>query len=147
MVEDETQTGPSGKNEIVYEAYEKSGLGPEDIDVAEVHDAVAPGELRTYSGLGFCEAGQEAEFFREGHTQITGDIPVNPSGGLSARGHPIGATGLYMIGELTLQLRGEAGARQVKGRKGQGVKVAMASNGGGVVEGGSGASCATILTR
>jgi acetyl-CoA acetyltransferase len=141
----ETPTGPGGRNEIAIEAYEETGIGPEDIDVCEIHDAVAPAELETYSGLGFCQPGEEMAFFEAGRTQITGEIPVNTSGGLAARGHPIGATGLLQIYELVLQLRGEAGPRQVQGRKKKGPRVALASNGGGVVEGGAGANCITIL--
>jgi acetyl-CoA acyltransferase len=141
----ETPTGPSGRNEIAIEAYEETGIGPEDIDLCEIHDAVAPAELETYSGLGLCEPGEEMAYFEEGNTQITGKTPVNTSGGLASRGHPIGATGLLQIYELVLQLRGQAGARQVRGRKNKGPKIALASNGGGVVEGGAGANCITIL--
>jgi acetyl-CoA acetyltransferase len=144
--DEETPTGPSGRNEIAYEAYEAAGIGPEDLDLAEIHDATAPAELGTYSGLGLCNPGDEAAFFLSGATQLEGTIPINTSGGLAARGHPIGATGLYQIGELVLQLRGDAAKRQIPGRKGTGPKVALASNGGGVVEGGAAASCATILT-
>lgn len=141
----ETPTGPGGRNEIAVEAYEETGIGPDDIDVCEIHDAVAPAELETYSGLGFCEPGEEKAYFEAGKTQITGETPVNTSGGLAARGHPIGATGLLQIYELVLQLRGEAGERQVKGRNKGGPKTALASNGGGIVEGGAGANCITIL--
>jgi len=144
---DETPSGPTGRDKVAYEAYEIAGIGPEDVDVAEMHDAVAPTELNSYSSLGFCDRGEEKEFFESGRSQITGDIPVNTSGGLAARGHPIGATGLYQIGELVWQLWGEAEPRQVAGRKKQGPKVALASNGGGVVEGGPAAMCATILKR
>jgi len=99
----ETPTGPGGRNEIALEAYEETGIGPEDIDLCEIHDAVAPAELETYSALGLCEPGEEMAYFEEGNTRISGKTPVNTSGGLASRGHPIGATGLLQIYELVLQ--------------------------------------------
>jgi acetyl-CoA acetyltransferase len=143
---DESSSG-QGQNNTVYEAYQIAGVGPEDIDAVEIHDAAVPVELDAYSNLGFCKSGEEKEFFEKGRSQITGDHPVNTSGGLAARGHPVGATGLYQIGELVWQLWGEAGPRQVMGRKEQGPRVVLAQNGGGLVEGGAAASCATILKR
>jgi acetyl-CoA acetyltransferase len=96
-------------------AYEASGCEPKDIDVAEVHDAFTIAEILYYEALGFCEKGEGVQFLREGKTSLDGSIPVNPSGGLISRGHPLGATGLAQITEVVWQLRGEAGNRQIKG--------------------------------
>lgn len=106
-------------------AYERAGVGPQDIDVAQVHDAFAPGEIFIIEELGFCPKGEGGPFVWEGNTEITGKIPVNTDGGLLSRGHPIGATGGAMIAELTWQLRGQAGARQIKN-----AKVALQENAG-----------------
>jgi acetyl-CoA acyltransferase len=108
-------------------AYEQAGLGPQDIHVAEVHDATAMGELMQTEMLGFCDFGEGGRFAESGATRLGGRIPVNPSGGLECKGHPIGATGLGQIFELVSQLRGECGARQVAG-----ARVAMQENGGGI---------------
>ena len=94
--------------------YETSGLGPEDVDVIELHDCFSTNELVTYEGLGLCEPGQGAELIDSGATTHGGRWVVNPSGGLIAKGHPIGATGLAQCAELVWQLRGEAGERQVE---------------------------------
>ena len=107
-------------------AYENTGVGPKDIDVAEVHDAFAPSELFFIEGLGFCPLGEGGPFTWEGNTERTGKIPVNPGGGDLSRGNPIGAVGGAMIAELTWQLRGQAGSRQV-----QQPKVALQQNSGG----------------
>jgi len=96
-------------------AYEAAGLGPADIDVAEVHDAFTIAELMYYEAFGFCEHGAAYALLAEGETSLGGRIPVNPSGGLLSRGHPIGATGAAQIVEIVEQLRGEAGARQIEG--------------------------------
>lgn len=109
-------------------AYKMAGLGSQDIDIAEVHDATAFGELCQYEKLGFCPEGEGGPFAERGATLIGGRIPVNTSGGLISRGHPIGASGLAMTHELTTQLRGEAGKRQVKN-----ACIAMAENGGGAL--------------
>jgi acetyl-CoA acetyltransferase len=106
--------------------YQAAGVGPADIDVAEVHDATAFGELRACEGLGFCKPGEGGIFAEQGHTRIGGKLPVNPSGGLECKGHPVGATGAAQIAELVWQLRGEAGERQV-----QNARIALAENGGG----------------
>jgi acetyl-CoA acetyltransferase len=124
------------------QAYEQAGVGPEEIDVAEVHDAMAPGELLYYEHLGFCEHGAAGDLFRSGATGIGGRLPVNPSGGLSSRGHPVGATGLAQIAELTWQLRGDAGERQA-GKP----RIALAQNSGGWLEGESAACNVHILER
>jgi acetyl-CoA C-acetyltransferase len=93
-------------------AYKTAGVGPDDIDVANVHDCFTIAEIMAYEDLGFCEPGKGAELNREGETEIGGRIPVNVDGGLKAKGHPIGATGCSMIYELTKQLRGEAESSQ-----------------------------------
>lgn len=123
-------------------AYDEAGIGPDDVDVVEVHDAMAPGELLYYEHLGFCEHGGAAELLRSGATQIGGRIPVNPSGGLSSRGHPTGATGLAQVAELVWQLRGEAGARQTREPR-----LALAQNSGGWLEGESAACNVHVLER
>ena len=99
------------------ETFEESGLGPEDIDVAEVHDAFSIAELIYYEAFGFCARGEGAALLHSGATSIGGRIPINPSGGLLAKGHPVGATGAAQVVEIVRQLRGEAGARQVEGAK------------------------------
>lgn len=121
-------------------AYERSGLGPEDIDLAEVHDATAFGELHQSEALGFFPKGEGGIHAERGETKVGGKIPINPSGGLTSRGHPIGASGLAQIHELVTQLRGEAGARQV-----QGARIALAENGGGVLGNEEAAMCIHIL--
>lgn len=122
------------------EAYEAASIGPDDVDVVEVHDAVAPAELMAYEELGLAPPGEGPALLRSGATRIDGKIPVNPSGGLLARGHPIGATGLAQVHELVTQLRGLAGARQVTG-----ARVALAQNGGGYLNGDIGAESIHIL--
>jgi acetyl-CoA acetyltransferase len=94
-------------------AYEMAGLGPDDIDVAEVHDAFTIGELMYYEALRFCAPGAGGRLIDEGDTEIGGRIPVNPSGGLLSKGHPVGATGVAQIVEIVSQLRGSCGPRQV----------------------------------
>jgi acetyl-CoA acetyltransferase len=123
-------------------AYEMAGLGPEDMDVAEVHDATAMGEITQTECLGFCDFGQGGWIVEKGETALGGRIPVNPSGGLESKGHPIGATGLGQIYELVTQVRGEAGARQVDG-----ARHAIAENGGGIYGIEESVACITILGR
>jgi acetyl-CoA acetyltransferase len=123
------------------EAYEKAGVAPEDLDVIECHDASAPAELMYYEELGLCDEGEGGKLIESGATGIGGRIPVNPSGGLLRKGHPVGATGLAQVTELTEQLRGCAGPRQVEG-----AKVAMAQNGGGQIGNDAAAMCVTILS-
>ncbi len=93
-------------------AYKMAGVGPEDIEVATVHDCFTIAEILAYEDLGFCKKGEGPKLIREGQTEIGGKIPVNVDGGLKAKGHPIGATGCSMIYELTKQLREEAEKRQ-----------------------------------
>jgi len=102
---------------VARRVYEQSGLGPEDVDVIELHDCFSTNELITYEGLGLCEPGKGGELIDSGATTYGGRWVVNPSGGLISKGHPIGATGLAQCAELTWQLRGEAGARQVEGAR------------------------------
>jgi acetyl-CoA acetyltransferase len=122
-------------------AYEMSGIGPDEIDLAEVHDASAPAELILYEELGFCAPGEGGRLIDSGDVSLEGKLPVNTSGGLIAKGHPIGATGVAQIYELFLQLRGEAGERQVKG-----AKVGLTENGGGMVRNELAATSVHILT-
>lgn len=98
-------------------AYEMAGLGPKDMDVAEIHDAFSIAEMLVYEALGFCEKGSGVRLIEEERTSLGGDIVVNPGGGLLSRGHPIGATGLLQTAEIVWQLRGEAAGRQVKEAK------------------------------
>jgi sterol carrier protein 2 len=97
--------------------YEQSGLGPEDVDVVELHDCFSTNEMLTYEGLGLCPEGKGGEFVDAGANTYGGQVVVNPSGGLISKGHPLGATGLAQCAELNWQLRGEADARQVEGAK------------------------------
>ena len=123
-------------------AYALAGVQPKDIGVAEVHDATAFCEIYQAEMLGFCAVGTGGAFVGSGATALGGQIPVNVSGGLVSKGHPVGATGLSMVYELTAQLRGECGARQVAG-----ADIALAENGGGVI-GFEEAACAiTLLQR
>ena len=105
-----------------------AGIGPEDIDVCECHDASAIGELLQYEDLGFCPKGEGGRFAREGKSKIGGQVAVNTSGGLESCGHPIAATGLRMTYEIVTQLRGEAGKRQVEN-----ARFGMTENGGGML--------------
>lgn len=123
-------------------AYEQAGIGPQDVSLAEVHDATAFGEIKHVEGLGLCPAGQGGAFTESGATRLGGQVPVNPSGGLLAKGHPVAATGAIQIHELVTQLRGEAGERQVAG-----ARIAVASNGGGSYDGEEAVSATTILGR
>jgi acetyl-CoA acetyltransferase len=99
------------------QAYEKAGLGPKDLSLAELHDCFATAELLHYENLGLCGEGEAGRMIDEGRTALGGDIPVNVSGGLLSKGHPLGATGVANIYELVTQLRGNAGARQVERAK------------------------------
>ena len=95
--------------------YEQAGIGPGDIDVCELHDCFAHNELISYEALGFCAPGEAARFVADGDNTYGGSVVTNPSGGLLSKGHPLGATGLAQCFELTQQLRGRAGSRQVDG--------------------------------
>jgi acetyl-CoA acyltransferase len=123
-------------------AYDKAGVGPDEIHVAEVHDATAFGELHMTEALGFCPMGEGGPFAESGATRLGGKIPINTSGGLESRGHPIGASGLGQINELVVQLRHEAGQRQVEN-----CRFALAENGGGNLGFEEAAMCIHILER
>ncbi|GAA4401418.1 thiolase family protein [Quisquiliibacterium transsilvanicum] len=123
-------------------AYERAGVGPSDVSVAEVHDATAMGEIIQVENLGFCAFGDGGRMAERGDTAIGGRIPVNPSGGLESKGHPVGATGIGQVHELVTQLRGEAGPRQVDG-----ARIALAENGGGLQGIEEAVACVTILGR
>lgn len=121
-------------------AYEQAGIGPDDLSVVEVHDATAFAELRHIENLGLCEIGAGGLLTESGATRLDGRIPVNPSGGLISKGHPIGATGAIQLHELVVQLRGEAGRRQVPN-----ARIAAAENGGGFYDGEEAVAATTIL--
>ena len=129
--------GYTGKDEpgivtrVSGKAYQEAAITAKDVQVAEVHDAVAPVELFLYEELGFCEPGASGRMIDEGVTWLGGRLPVNPSGGLSAKGHPAGATGLAQIAEIVWQLRGEAGDRQRQPLP----NIGLTENGGGNVAG------------
>ena len=124
------------------QAYEASGVSPGDISLAELHDATAYGELHQTEAMGFCPMGEGGPYAETGATKIGGKQPVNTSGGLECRGHPIGASGLAQIYELGLQLRGEAGNRQVDG-----ARLGLAENGGGNIGVEEAAMCIHILEK
>ena len=124
--ESEDMTSWQASTLAANDAYRQAGITPSDIDIVEVHDAFTPVELMSYEDLGFCKKGEGKEMIRKGITNIDGKLPVNTSGGLKAKGHPISATGISQIYELTKQIRNEAGERQVSD-----VKNALAQNIGG----------------
>jgi acetyl-CoA acetyltransferase len=107
--------GASMARNAASQVYEASGIGPEEIRVAEIHDCFAQNELISYEALGFCPTGGAEKFIEDGDNTYGGKIVTNPSGGLLSKGHPLGATGLAQCAELVQQLRGSAGARQVEG--------------------------------
>ncbi len=123
-------------------AYEKAGVGPADISAAEVHDATAMGEIIQIENLGLCALGEGGPVSERGETTIGGRVPVNPSGGLESKGHPVSATGLAQVYELVAQLRNEAGPRQVDG-----ARLAIAENGGGLQGIEEAVACVTILGK
>jgi acetyl-CoA acetyltransferase len=124
------------------EAYEVSGIGPQDMDLAELHDATAYGELHQTEVMGLCPMGEGGVLAESGATSIAGTMPVNTSGGLECRGHPIGASGLAQIYEVVTQLRGEADKRQVEG-----ARIGLTENGGGNIGVEEAAMCIHILER
>jgi acetyl-CoA acetyltransferase len=123
-------------------AYERAGIGPDDIDLAEVHDAFTITEIIHAEDLGFVEKGEGGRAVERGEFSIGGRLPISPSGGLLTKGHPLGATGTAQIVELTQQLRGESGVRQVEG-----AKVALAQLSGGFMESDLATSSMIILAR
>jgi len=129
--------------QAVAEAYEMAGLGPEDLSLVEVHDAFAVSEITNMEDIGLCPRGEGGRLVEEGATGLGGRIPVSPSGGLLAQGHPLSASGVRQVCEITWQLRGQAGQRQVPG-----AKVGLAHMEGGVITGiQGGACCVNILKR
>jgi acetyl-CoA acetyltransferase len=132
--------GRSPVLEASAKAYRAAGLGPADVDVIELHDAAAPAELIQYAEIGLCDEGEGHHMLRRGETEIGGRIPVNTSGGLLSRGHPLGATGCAQIVELATQLRGRANGRQVEA-----ARTALAINGGGWLAGTYAVAVATIV--
>ena len=124
------------------EAYQEAGVGPKDLSVIEVHDASAPAELMAYESLGLCGKGEGGQLIDSDATRLGGSIPVNTSGGLLRKGHPVGATGIAQIVELTEQLQGRAGARQVPG-----ARIGLAQNGGGKKGNDAAAMLVTVLQR
>jgi acetyl-CoA acyltransferase len=129
---------------MVNKAYAAAGVSADDIDVIELHDASAPAELMEYEELGLCKLGEGGRLIEDGVTALTGKIPVNPSGGLLSKGHPIGATGCAQLTEIFWQLRGECGERQVKGGN---AKIGLTQNGGGMMRGEAAAMAIHILER
>jgi len=123
-------------------AYAMAGITPHDIDIAEVHDASSFAELLQIENLGLCERGQGGSYTESGATSLGGRTPVNVSGGLVSKGHPIAATGLIQIHELVTQLRHEAGSRQVAG-----ARTAVAENGGGFLKYEDAAAIVTVLSN
>jgi acetyl-CoA acetyltransferase len=123
-------------------AYERAGVGPQDVSVAEVHDASAYAEIAHTEFLGLCDPGTGGVAAERGDTTLGGRIPVNVSGGLQSRGHPVAATGIAQVHELVTQLRGEAGKRQVEG-----ARIAVASNGGGFIGVEDAVCCVTVLGK
>ncbi|MEA2330760.1 MAG: hypothetical protein QOH58_898 [Thermoleophilaceae bacterium] len=132
--------GESTVRRVAARAYAEAGISPADVDVAEVHDSIAFNELLAYEELGFCEPGEGSRLVEEEATSLGGRLPVNTSGGLESRGHPVAATGLAQIVELGAQLRGDAGERQVPD-----ARVALAENAGGFAGGDSAAVAITVL--
>ena len=137
-------SGASGHpvGDAAAKAYSESSAGAQDFDVIELHDAAAPAELMQYHEIGLCAKGDGFKLIRDGVTDLGGATPVNTSGGLLSRGHPLGATGCAQIVELVHQLRETAGARQVEG-----ARMALAINGGGWLDGSYALAIATVLAR
>lgn len=124
------------------QAYDQAGITGADVDLAEVHDATSFAEIQQIENLGLCGRGEGGPFSESGATKLGGKVPVNPSGGLVSKGHPVGATGIVQIFELVTQLRGEAGDRQVAD-----ARVAVAENGGGFYDVEEAATTVTVLAH
>lgn len=137
-----TGKGSAPVADAAHAAYEAAGLGPSDLDLIELHDAAAPAELMQYADLGLCADGEGHQLVRRGDTDLGGTIPVNVSGGLMSRGHPLGATGCAQAFELYEQLRGRAAGRQVEG-----ARAGLAANAGGWLAGSYAVSVATVMVK
>jgi acetyl-CoA acetyltransferase len=124
------------------DAYDQAGVGPEDIDFAEVHDCFTIAEILRVEGLGLCERGGMIKWIEEGTIEITRKKPINPSGGLLGKGHPIGPTGIAQIYEQCKQLRGQAGKRQIPG-----ARVGLAMNRDGAIAGIEANACTVHILR
>lgn len=122
--------------------YTRAGVGPEEVDVIEVHDAAAPSEIMALIQLGICPGEEATRWIDEGRLEIQGAMPTNPSGGLQSKGHPVAATGVGQIHEIVTQLRGEAGTRQVRAPR-----IGMTHNGGGILGADAAAMCLHIFKR
>ncbi|MDQ7801673.1 MAG: thiolase family protein [Armatimonadota bacterium] len=122
------------------DAYERAGVGPEDVDFAEVHDCFSIAEVLRVEGLGLYPVGEYPKRAARGEADIGGRLPINPSGGLLGKGHPLGATGVAQVVELVRQLRGEAGPRQIEG-----ARVGLAHCRGGKAAGVEGAACTVLI--
>ncbi len=137
------EPGEDGVAELAAsDAYEEAGIGPEDLSVIELHDASAPAEIMAYESLRLCGKGEGGTLISDGATRLGGRLPVNTSGGLLRKGHPVGATGIAQIVELTEQLQGRCGDRQVEG-----ARFGLAHNGGGTIGTDAAALCVTILGK
>jgi acetyl-CoA acetyltransferase len=137
-----TEDGPTAIKVSGEAALKQAGLGVEDLDFVEVHDASVAYELMAWTELGLCARGDEPEWIASGRTEIGGKLPINPSGGLIARGHPIGASGLAQVYETVEQLRGEVGARQVEG-----AQIGLCQIGGGVIKNETATSAVHIFAK
>ncbi|MGA1827577.1 thiolase family protein [Microbacterium sp.] len=134
--------GPSAPSRAIAQAYEDSGVDPLDINIAEVHDAAAPAEIIAYEELRLCAPGDGVKLLRDGQTALGGRVPVNTSGGLLSKGHPVGATGCAQVVQITEQLRGRSGERQAEG-----ARLGITHNGGGSLGTDAAAFGVTILEK
>jgi len=137
LYERESLTSIKAAKEAAKQAYEMANIEPQEVDVAEVHDCFTIAELIAYEDLGFCQPGEGGKYIEEGIPTLEGELPINTSGGLKSKGHPVGATGVAQLYEVFLQLRGEAGQRQVED-----CEVGLTHN-----IGGSGATCFVHIYR
>jgi len=142
MVTSGSQTEPFAVERLSQQLYNETSVAPEDLDVVELHDAAAPAELEYYEALGLCAPGEAAKLLASGDTSLGGRTYVNSSGGLLAKGHPVGATGCAQLVEIADQLKGRCGDRQKDG-----ARLGLAHNAGGSIFGDSGALVMTLLER
>ena len=126
----------------IAEAYHEAGVGPQDLDLVELHDSSAVMEILTYEHLGLARPEDCVALLVDGQTRLGGRVPVNTSGGLLRKGHPVGATGVAQVFEITRQLQGRAGQRQVEG-----ARVGLTHNGGGNIRGEVAAMNISVLVR